>query len=170
MGAFGLRTLNPAFNHYFWNKSKLYSKAKMSVGGIITKTLLMLCLVTLTACCTWQLFFNGVNTKWHTAVGAFVAVICSLFISFKHSSAKYLLPVYALAKGFFLGGISAMAHKRFPDLPFQAIAVTITTFFVMLVLYKRKIIKVTREFIAIIIITSASIFMFYFIGWVFLDT
>ncbi|WP_075341658.1 Bax inhibitor-1/YccA family protein [Tenacibaculum agarivorans] len=171
MSVFGLRTSNPAFHRYFWRKQKVYSKSKMSISGIILKSFTMLTLVLLAAAYTWDLFFTGVNIKWYTAIGMFVAIFCSLFISFKHSAAKYLLPIYAIAKGLFLGGISAYAHKRFPNLPFQAIAVTITTFFVMLVLYKTKIIRVTRQFRAIIISVATTIFLFYFIGFVlwFLD-
>lgn len=120
----------------------------------------MLTLVGITATYTWNLFFSGVEVKWYTTKGMFVAIVCSLFISFKHSSAKYLLPIYAVAKGFFLGGISAYAHNHFPNLPFQAIAVTITTFFVMLFLYRLKLIRVTREFRAIVITASATIFLF----------
>ncbi len=138
----------------------------MSIRGIIIKSFAMLSLVALTASYTWYLFFSGVVIKWYTAVGMFVAIFCSLFISFKHSAAKYLLPIYALAKGFFLGGISAIAHQRFPNLPFQAIVVTITTFFVMLFLYQTKMIRVTRQFRAIIISATTTIFLFYFIGWI----
>ncbi|CAL2077076.1 Bax inhibitor-1/YccA family protein [Tenacibaculum sp. 190524A05c] len=166
MSVFGLRTSNPAFNRYFWRKQKTYSKSKMSISGIIFKSFAMLTLVGITATYTWRLFFAGVEVKWYTTIGMFVAIVCSLFISFKHSSAKYLLPIYAVAKGFFLGGISAYAHNRFPNLPFQAIAVTITTFFVMLFLYRLKFIRVTREFRAIVITASATIFLFYFIGWI----
>ncbi|TYP99437.1 putative YccA/Bax inhibitor family protein [Tenacibaculum adriaticum] len=166
MGVFGLQTSNPAFNSYFWKKSRNYTKDKMSINGIILKSFAMLTLVTITATYTWQLFFSGVSIKWYTAIGMFVAIFCSLFISFKHDSSKYLLPIYALAKGFFLGGISAYAHKHFPYLPFQAIAVTILTFFVMFILYRFKIIKVTREFRAIIITAITTIFMLYFIGWI----
>ncbi len=165
MAVFGLRTSNPAFNTYFWKKQRGYTSKKMSIGGIIFKSLAMLTLVATTAFYTWDLYFSGTTIKWYTTIGMFVAIVCSLFISFKHSTAKYLLPIYALAKGFFLGGISVYAHQRFPNLPFQAIAVTITTFFVMFFLYRTKIIKVTREFRAIIISATATIFLFYFIGW-----
>ncbi|WP_299674139.1 Bax inhibitor-1/YccA family protein [uncultured Tenacibaculum sp.] len=166
MPVFGLRTSNPAFNRYFWRKLKVYSKKKMSINGVIVKSLAMLTIVLLAASYTWHLFFSGVIIKWYTAIGMFVAICCSLFISFKHNAAKYLLPIYAIAKGLFLGGISAYAHQRFPYLPFQAIAVTITTFFIMLFLYRIKAIKVTRKFRAIIISASVTIFLFYFIGWV----
>ncbi len=166
MKNFGIRTSNPAFTGYFWNNSKSYTKEKMSLSGVIFKTFLMLCLVAITASYTWKLFFEGTNIKWYTTIGMFVAIVASLFISFKHSLAKPLLPIYALAKGFFLGGISAYAHKRFPYLPLQAIGVTILTFFVMLFLFKIKIIKVTRQFRAVIITASITIFTVYIISWI----
>ncbi|MCH3880895.1 MULTISPECIES: Bax inhibitor-1/YccA family protein [Tenacibaculum] len=166
MSVFGMRTSNPAFSSYFWGKKKSYSRAKMSLSGIVFKSFLMLCLVALTASYTWKIFFEGTDIKWYTTLGAFVAIVASLFISFKHNLAKWLLPIYALAKGFFLGGISAYAHKRFPGLPLQAIAVTITTFFVMLFLFKTRLIVVTRQFRAILITASITIFTIYIISWI----
>ncbi len=165
MSLLGLQTSNPAFSKYFWNKSKS-SYLKMSLRGIIFKSFLMLCLVAITATYTWTLFFDGTSIKWHTSIGMFVAIVASLFISFKHNIAKYLLPIYALAKGFFLGGISAYAHNRFPELPLQAVSATIITFFVMLFLFKSKIIKVSKKFRAVIITASVSIFTIYIIGWI----
>lgn len=165
MSIFGLQTSNPAFSGYFWNNSKSY-KTKMSLGGIILKSLAMLCLVAITATYTWTIFFEGTNIKWYTTIGMFVAIVASLFISFKHSLAKWLLPVYALAKGFFLGGISAYAHKRFPNLPLQAIFVTMCTFFVMLILFKTRIIVVTKQFRAVVITASITIFTVYIITWI----
>lgn len=166
MSVFGLQTSNPAFTSYFWNNSKAKYRAKMSVGGIILKSFFMLCLVTISATYTWKIFFKGVDIQWHTTIGMFVAIVASLFISFKRDLAKWLLPIYALAKGFFLGGISAYAHKRFPNLPFQAVGVTILTFFVMLFLFKTKIIVVTKQFRAIVITASITIFMIYLISWI----
>ncbi|CAL2095338.1 conserved membrane protein of unknown function [Tenacibaculum sp. 190524A02b] len=166
MSVFGLRTSNPAFTSYFWKKQYSYSKAKMTLSGIIFKSLVMLILVCCAAFYTWHLYFSGVIVKWYTSIGALIAVFCSVYISYRYRSAKFLLPIYALAKGFFLGGISAYAHKRFPNLPFQAIGVTLLTFFVMLLLYKWRLIKVTREFRSIIISASVTIFMLYFISWI----
>ncbi|WP_369048482.1 Bax inhibitor-1/YccA family protein [Tenacibaculum sp. UWU-22] len=166
MSVLGLRTSNPAFTNYFWHKNKRKALKKMSLKGIVFKSLVMLCVVSVAASYTWQLSFNGVNIKWYTTIGAFVAIVISLFISFKHSLAKYLLPMYALAKGFFLGGISLYAHNKFPGLPFQAIAVTIVTFFVMLLLYITKVISVTKQFQALIITATISVFTVYFLSWV----
>ena len=165
MSLFGLQTSNPAFSNFFWNKSKR-ATAKMSLGGIVLKTMLMLSLVAITASYTWSIFFEGTSVKWHTTIGMFVAITASLFISFKHNLAKWLLPIYALSKGFFLGGISAYAHKRFPFLPLQAVGITILTFFVMLSLFKSKIIIVTKKFKSVVITASITIFMIYIIGWI----
>ena len=166
MSIFGLSTSNPAFSAYFWEKNKKKSNVKMSLSGIILKSLLMLILVATTAGYTWSIFFKGVDIKWYTTIGMFVAIVVSLIISFKHNLAKYLLPVYALAKGFFLGGISAYAHKQFPGLPIQAIGVTILTFLVMFFLFQTKIIKVTKQFRSVVITASITIFTIYIISWI----
>ena len=166
MSVFDLRTSNPAFSGYFWNNNQKISNAKMSLSGVILKSILMLLLVAITAAYTWSIFFDGTNIKWYTSIGFFVAIVASLFISFMHYLAKYLLPIYALAKGFFLGGISAYAHKQFPGLPLQAIGVTILTFLVMFFLFQTKIIKVTKKFRAVVITASVSIFMIYIISWI----
>lgn len=166
MSVFGLQTSNPAFTGYFWNNSPVKYQTKMSIGGIILKSLIMLGLVAITASYTWKIYFEGVDIKWYTTIGMFVAIVASLFISFKNDLAKWLLPVYALAKGFFLGGISAYAHKKFPNLPFQAVAITLLTFFVMLTLFKTRIIVVTKQLKAVIITASVTIFTVYIISWI----
>lgn len=165
MSLLGIKTSNPAFSNYFWNNSK-DSTSKMSLSGIILKSVTMLCLVGLTAAYTWKIFFAGTDVKWYTTIGMFVAIVISLVISFKQNLTKYLLPIYALAKGFFLGGISAYAHKRFPGLPLQAIGVTILTFLIMLFLFLTKIIVVTKKFRAVVITASITIFTIYIITWI----
>ena len=141
MGIFGLYTSNPALTSYFWKFNKNKTKTRMSLDGIVLKSFCMLCLVAITATYTWRIFFAGSNIKWYIAIGIFISIVASLFISFKHNLAKYLLPIYALAKGFFLGGISAYAHEKFYGLPIQAISITIITFFVMLILFQTHLIK-----------------------------
>lgn len=166
MSVFGIKTSNPAFTNYFWKNSKTTHQTKMSLRGIVLKSLAMLCLVMLTAAYTWKIFFEGTDIKWYTSIGLFIAIVASLFISFKNSLAKWLLPIYALAKGFFLGGISAYAHKQFPNLPIQAVGITLITFFVMFLLFITKVIKVTKQFRSVVITASVTIFTIYIISWI----
>ena len=114
----------------------------------------------------WNLYTEGVNIKWYTYGGMLVAVACSILISFKNHWAHILVPVYAIAKGLFLGGVSSWAHAKFPDLPYQAIGVTIITFFVILLLYQTRIIVVTKQLRSVIITATATIFLIYIISWI----
>ncbi|UOB19085.1 Bax inhibitor-1/YccA family protein [Abyssalbus ytuae] len=166
MSIFGINTSNPAFTTYFWDKNSYHTFKKMTLGGIILKSFFGLILVTLTAVYTWHLYFKGVDVQWHLYGGMIAALIFSVIISYKHDKAKFFVPLYAIAKGFFLGAVSVFAHKKFPGLPFRAVAVTIVTFFVMLFLYRIRVIKVTRQFRSVIISVSVVIFTLYFINFI----
>jgi uncharacterized YccA/Bax inhibitor family protein len=157
-------TSNPVFTSYFWSKSN--ARKKMSLGGIFWKSLLSISIIAVSTAYVWHLFFSDINIKWFTYGGMFTATILSLIISFYHHTAKYLMPFYSIAKGFFLGGISAYAHKRYPNLPLQAVALTISTFFVMLFLYYFKIIKVTKQFRTVVITTVSTIFLVYIVAFI----
>ncbi len=165
MSILGLRTSNPAFNNYFWNNNK-GKASKMSLGGIILKSLFCLLLSGLTAAYTWKLFFEGTDIKWYTMGGMIAAIVFSILISIKPHWAKWLTVLYALAKGFLLGGISAYAHQKFPNLPFQAVGVTMLTFFIMLLLYQTRIIKVTKKFRSVVITAAVTIFAIYIISFI----
>jgi uncharacterized YccA/Bax inhibitor family protein len=94
------------------------------------------------------------------------AAVVSVLISIRQNWAHFLVPFYMVAKGFFLGGFSAYAHRHFPELPFQAIGVTIVTFFVMLILYQLRIIVVTKKLRSVIITATISIMVVYIISWI----
>jgi len=94
------------------------------------------------------------------------SVVISIVISVRKHWAHILVPLYIIAKGCFLGGFSSYAHRNFPDLPYQAIGVTIITFFVMLLLYQFRIIVVTKKLRSVIITATVSIMVVYIISWI----
>ena len=94
------------------------------------------------------------------------AIVISIIISVRQNWAPFLVPIYTIAKGVFLGGFSAYAHKNFPEMPFQAIGVTIVTFFVMLVFYQTRVIVITKKLRSVIITATVSIIVVYLISWV----
>lgn len=159
------KTSNPAFNDYFW-KNDTRSTEKMSVRGIILKSLFSILIIACLAVYVWNLYTSGTDISWYVTGGMVSALVISIVISVRTQWAKFLVPLYAIAKGLFLGGISSYAHARFPDLPFQAIGVTIVTFFVMLILYQTRIIIVTKKLRSVIIAASLSIFVIYMISWI----
>lgn len=157
------KTNNPVFSGYFWDDPKT-SDRKMTVTGIFTKSILCILVIAGITAYIWKLSEHGTSVKWFTLGGMLAAIILSIVISVRHRWAFILVPLYTIAKGCFLGGFSAYAHNNFPELPYQAIGVTIVTFFVMLLLYQTRIIVVTKKLKAVIITAAASIFVVYIIS------
>lgn len=158
------KTSNPVFTSYFWRRSS--KSQKLTISGILIKTLFCLLIITSITIGTWKFYSSGNSIKWFTSGGMLAAIVISIVISVRQQWAALLVPLYAIAKGFFLGGITTYAHAKYPDLPYQAVGVTMITFFVVLFLYKTRIIKVTHKLKSIIITACASIFLTYVISWI----
>lgn len=159
------KTSNPAFTNFFWSESSRTSE-KMSVLGIFLKSMTCITMIAIITGCIWKLHSNGYDVSWFTLGGIIASIIISVIISYKQHWAAILVPLYAIAKGCFLGGFSAFIKAKYPDLPFQAIGVTIVTFFTVLLLYQTRIIIVTKRLRSIIVTAAASIFLVYIISWI----
>jgi len=158
------RTSNPVFSRYIWRGSA--STKKMTLGGIFFKSIFCIFLVGLSTWYVWDLVYQGENVKWYTYGGLIAAIFFSLLTSFKRRWAPITTPLYAISKGFFLGGFSAYANLQFEGMPMQAVAVTILTFLVMLILYKAKLVVVTKRFRSVIITAIMTIITIYIINWI----
>ncbi|TJY37903.1 Bax inhibitor-1/YccA family protein [Pontimicrobium aquaticum] len=159
------KTSNPAFSNYFWKNNPNTSKT-MSVRGIIIKSIVCIFIIALITGFIWKLYDNGTNVRWFTLGGMLAAIIISIVISVRQHWSHVLVPLYAIAKGCFLGGFSAFIKAKYPELPFQAIGVTIITFFTILVLYQTQIIVLTKKLRSVIITAALSIFIVYFISFI----
>ncbi|WP_298900644.1 Bax inhibitor-1/YccA family protein [uncultured Psychroserpens sp.] len=159
------KTNNPVFSGFFWDDQKKSTK-KMTVLGIFFKSLFCILVIAGITAYIWKLNEQGMSVKWFTLGGMLGAIVISIMISVRRHWAPSLVPLYTIAKGFFLGGFSAFAHKNFPELPYQAIGVTIITFFVMLLLYQTRIIVVTKKLRSVIITSVVSIMVVYLISWI----
>ncbi|WP_406682659.1 Bax inhibitor-1/YccA family protein [Seonamhaeicola sp. MEBiC1930] len=159
------KTSNPAFTNYFFGDDSDDSKT-MTVFGIFKKSILSILIIIIISIGVWKLYSDGTNIKWYSIGGMLAAIIISIIISVRQHWAHILVPLYAIAKGFFLGGMSAYAHKHFPNLPYQAIGITMITFLIMLILYQTRIIVVTKKLKSVIITAATSIFVIYIISWV----
>lgn len=138
----------------------------MTVKGILLKSLLSIFLIICIIGFLWDMHSKGINLKWYGLVGMISAIVISIVISVRQQWAYFLVPLYAIAKGFFLGSFTAYAHDAFPNMPYQAIGVTVITFFVVLILYQMRLIVVTKKFRSVIITACASIFIVYIIFWI----
>ena len=165
MGLKNYKTSNPAFTGYFWDGERTVSR-KLSVFGIFLKSMFCILLIAGIVAFIWKLHEQGMRVRWFTLGGMLSAIIISIVISVRKQWAPFLVPLYAVAKGCFLGGFSAYIKARFPEMPFQAIGVTIVTFFTVLILYQTRLIVVTKKLRSVIITAAASIFLVYIISWI----
>ncbi len=159
------KSSNPAFSNYFWEHNPETYKT-MSVRGIIVKSLSCILIIALITGLVWKLQDSGINVRWFTLGGMLAAIVISIVISVRQHWAHILVPLYAVAKGSFLGGFSAYIKVKYPELPFQAIGVTIVTFFTVLILYQTRLIVVTKKLRSVIITAAVSIFVVYFISFI----
>ena len=158
-------TSNPVFSGYIW-KYKRSSASKMTLNGVILKSLFSIFLVGLTTWYVWDLVNKGIDVQYYTYGGMIAAVVFSILTSYKKKWSPITTPLYALSKGLFLGGISAYAEAKFEGMPMRAVSVTLLTFLIMLLLYKAEIVVVTKRFRSVIITAIITIMTIYIINWI----
>jgi uncharacterized YccA/Bax inhibitor family protein len=115
------------------------------------------------------LFYGALSTRARMfsriIVSAIVGLILAIVISFKPIWSSYLVPVYGLVEGVFVGGISAYYNYAFaekaPGIVMQAVGLTFGVVIAMYLLYRFRIIKATEKFKAIVFTATAGIALFY---------
>jgi uncharacterized YccA/Bax inhibitor family protein len=172
-----LRTGNPTLNDKTFENFGVYRRdlageqspaGVMTVNGTANKTMFLLALAMGTACFTWSKTFPGLETNPAAAMpwamgGAVVGLIAALVICFKQTWAPILAPVYALAEGLFLGGVSASFEAQYPGIVIQAVGGTFGT---LLVAYQSGFIKATENFKLGIVAATGGIFLVYVISMI----
>jgi uncharacterized YccA/Bax inhibitor family protein len=161
---------NPLLNDRAYQRAEQYAQAGtgevMSVEGAINKTALLLLLVVAGATWVWTRY---IQTQDPTVimpylvgglVGGLAAALATIFVP---TWARITAPVYAVAEGLALGGISALYEQQLHGIVFQAIGLTFGVLAVMLVLYRSGIIKVTDRFRMIVMAATGGIALFYLV-------
>ena len=151
-----------------------WSGKAMTVGGVVSATSVLFVLLLLAAAFGWyqqgepeqvQLADGTIGYNysipalaWGGLIGGFVLV---LVLWRKPELARFIAPIYALAQGVFIGAISRMYETLWDGIVVQAAGATIAVFAVMLVLYRTRIIKVTRRFRMIVTAATIGVMLFY---------
>ena len=141
---------------------------RMTMSGTINKTAILLLCAVATAAWTWSLFLNSgmAAVSLLMTLGFIGGFIFAMITVFKKQWAPVCAPIYALLEGLALGGISAMYNQAYHGIALEAVGLTFTTLFVMLFLYKSRIIKVTQRFMIGVAAATGGIFLFYMVEWV----
>jgi uncharacterized YccA/Bax inhibitor family protein len=138
---------------------------RMTLSGTVNKTAILLLCAVSTAAWTWHLFVTSHDigaVSGLMMLGFIGGMIVAFATIFKKEWSPVCAPVYALFEGLALGGISAMFEMRYPGIAFKAVGLSFATLFVMLFLYKARIIKVTKKFMIGVLAATGGIMLFYF--------
>jgi uncharacterized YccA/Bax inhibitor family protein len=148
---------------------------RMTMNGTIARTALLLVLAVITGAWTWQRFADaaaGGNLADAMAAispfmwgGLLAGLALALVTVFAQRWAGITAPLYAIAEGFALGGISATMELRFPGIVLQAVMLTVGVLAVMLLLYRSGVIKVTDKFRMGVVAATGGIALLYVVNF-----
>ncbi|KRE89522.1 hypothetical protein ASG87_04140 [Frateuria sp. Soil773] len=146
---------------------------RMTMNGTVAKTGLLLLLAVVTGGWTWHRF--GAAAAAGDLAAALAAVtpflwggliagfVLALATSFMPRWAGITAPLYAIAEGFALGGLSAVMELRYPGIVLQAVMLTVGVLAVMLLLYRSGAIKVTDRFRMGVVAATGAIALLYLV-------
>ena len=139
-----MRSANPALNNNtFRNMRRVAQSEAMTIDGTVNKTALGLLLLMTSAIYSWNNPSITLMLFWPIIIFTFILLMITIF---NKKAAPYTVPLYCLAEGVVLGGISAMADAMYPGIANQAICLTFGILTALLLLYKSKLIAVTDNF------------------------
>jgi uncharacterized YccA/Bax inhibitor family protein len=98
---------------------------------------------------------------------ALVGFGVAMVTCFKPNLARFTGPIYALLEGVFLGAISGLYNEAWNGIAYQAVALTIGVFAVMLFLYATRIIKVTEKLRMGIFAATGAVCLVYLANLIF---
>ena len=169
-----IKTSNPALGKNTFNSfaqsqyggNLVDASARMSLGGTVNKTGILLLCAVVTAAWTWNSFTHTRDLSTvgpAIGIGAIGGLIVAFVTVFKKEWSPVTAPIYALLEGLVLGGISAIFELRYPGIAMQAVGLTFGTLFVLLLAYKSGLIKVTQKFRLGVVAATGGIMIFYFL-------
>jgi uncharacterized YccA/Bax inhibitor family protein len=139
---------------------------EMTINGTMNKFGVLMALMIASTLFAWSQYDKGSDPMPLMLVGVFGGLALAIVMMFKKQWAPVLAPGYAILEGLFVGIISAMFNDKYPGLPTQAVALTLLVTLIMFLLYKYRIIKVTKKLRAVVVVATAAIAIFYMIQWI----
>jgi uncharacterized YccA/Bax inhibitor family protein len=145
----------------------------MTMDGTVGKTGILFVLLLIAAGWTW-VRFNDVLADagpqaamaavspfvWGGLIAGFVLALVTVFAS---RWSPITAPLYAMAEGFALGGLSAFFELRYHGIVVQAVGLTFGVLAAMLVLYRTRVIRVTDKFRFGVVAATGAIALFYLV-------
>lgn len=161
------RSGNPTLKDKTFEQNGHYSgREAMTIEGTVNKSFIMLALLLGGAFSTWSMYFNGQNVLPYAIGGAIGGIVLALIISFVPKTSPYLVPIYAILEGCFLGALSAHYESLYQSITLQAALLTMGVFIALLMAYKTRLIKATENFKLGVFAATAGIALVYLLSFI----
>ena len=165
-----MRSSNPFLKESSFQSSPAVAGQTMTVSGAVNKTLILLAILSGSFFWTWNITTSGQNPMPWIIGGAIAGLVLALVTVFAKQLSPITAPLYALAEGLLLGGISALYEAQFGGIVLQAIFLTFGVLFGMLAMYRLGWIRATERFrtgvmaatMAVALVYLASIVLRFF--------
>jgi uncharacterized YccA/Bax inhibitor family protein len=159
-----MRSGNPALSKQSFERFDVFDQSNvMTLNGTVIKTGVLLALVLGGAAVTWSAVGQqNVNAGPIMTGGLIAGLIFGMITCFKPNWSPFTAPVYAIAEGLFLGGISALVNARYPGIAFQAVGLTFGTLASLLFAYSTGLIRATENFKLGVVAATGGICLVYF--------
>ena len=158
-----MRSSNPAFLN-MKSAPASANTGKMTLTGTLQRAAFLLLLVAGAAVWSWT-FSPGIISA-STTLGAIAGLVIALFTVFRPHWASITAPMYAVAEGVFVGGLTRIMEAQYPGIAVNALTGTLAVFLVMLGVYKSGLIVVTDRFRAVMSIMLISVLVLYLASFV----
>lgn len=149
---------NPLMSEDMYNSIDREAGDSMTLEWTVNKSLLLLWIVVLSAFAVWNNAEMFVPYLIPLVLWAFVI---ALIVIFAKKTAPFLSPVYAVAEWIAIWVISVYYEQMFPGIVMQAVGLTFWVFFMMLMLYKTKVLQATENFKTWVVAATWAIALVY---------
>ncbi len=156
---------NPILNdNRFSPQERILDGEPMTISGTVNKVfMLFVCLIAGACISLYSLFTNPAIVPALLIGGGLLGFLLVLVTCFNIRIAKFTAAPYALMEGLVLGAFSAFFEAQWHGIVLQAILATFAVLFVMLLLYKARVIRYTEKFQAVLMTAMFSILAIYLI-------
>lgn len=167
MGLFDNKSSNPMFNDDVIDNFSGATTDRMTVQGTINKTLILLAITVATAALSWRFMASFGSSLYFILFGVAIGAAGLAFYTYKNPKvANVTAPIFAVMEGLFIGVISMAYAYMVEGIIMKAALLTFGTMFIMLFIYKSKLIVVTDRFRMILSMAIGAIGLMYLASWI----
>ena len=153
------RSSNPALRESIFSDIAHFDQySAMTIEGTINKTVILLALVLVAAMFVWDQY---ATLAFLILPALILGLIIALITIFRQEYSPYTAPVYALVEGVIIGLLSGYMDQIYPGIVIQAVCLTFGVFFLLLFIFRMRLIQATEKFRLVVIAATGSIALLY---------